>query len=245
MKKLKKNLVVIILVLVLVIILIPLLYLFNFAVMNADDFIYGDAGREVWLSTHSFGKVVVNAFVFAREYYDIWQGSYFSVFMMTMQPGIFSTSVYRVVLLLMFLLCMITPIFALLTFNKFYLKAKIRYILPYSLLYLFMVTQYMPSSFEAYYWYNSAVYYQFTFCMIMLYIGICMYLNNSEKTWVKTALTTLLAILAITISGSNYVTGLVFVMLYGFYVLISLIKKSKNRFTHLALFYIYFYTVLY
>lgn len=229
----------IIIFLVLLILLMPMLNMFRYVIINAEDLLYGINTHRVWEDTHSLGAVIKDAITRTYSDYFGWQGSFISVFLMYMQPGIFSTQFYRVVLFLMFMMCLVCPTLCILKFNKHILKADKKVVLAIIGMLLIVITQYMPNAFQAWYWYNGAIYYQFTFNLLMLYITCAIVLPKAKKRGMKIFLIVSLVILNIMCSGSNYITSVAFIACYGIFVIFALVKKYKYRYLHLGLIALY------
>ena len=58
-------------------------------VPNCDDFTYGLETHRVWNATHSFVEVLKTALAVTKETWQLWQGTWFSIFLMTLMPGVF------------------------------------------------------------------------------------------------------------------------------------------------------------
>ena len=238
-KKIKEKLFeykyVILIYALLFILIIPILNLFRYSIMNADDFIYGQNTHHVWEDTHSLVNVLKEAFKNTVLYYKIWQGSFVSVFLMYMQPGIFSVTAYRIALLLLFLLGLISPLVCILTINKYLLKTSKKIILIIYAVITIIMLQYLPSPYEAWYWYNGVVYYQFVFNIILLFITSTIIMMNKRKKATQVFSIILLAIFILIIGGSNYITSITFLIGYSIFIIDALHKKKELRWIHLAL----------
>lgn len=239
MKFIKEYRASIIIFIVLIVLLIPMLNMFRYAIINAEDLLYGIHPHHIWEDTHSLGAVIKDAATRTYDDYFSWQGSFVSVFLMYMQPGIFSTQLYRVVLFLMFVMCLVCPALCIVKFNKHILKANKKVIFAIIGILLIVITQYMPNAYQAWYWYNGAIYYQFTFNLLMLYITCAIVLSKTKKLGMKIFCITSLVILNIMCSASNYITSVAFIACYGIFIIFALVKKYKYRYLHLGLIALY------
>ena len=68
---------------------------------NCDDFTYGLETHRVWNATHSFGEVLKTALAVTKGTWQLWQGTWFSIFLMTLTPGVFGEKWYFLTTLLM------------------------------------------------------------------------------------------------------------------------------------------------
>lgn len=234
-----KNKISIICIILVIIILMPMIYFFSASIINTDDFLYGTPTRTVYKKTDSVLSTVKEAIDNTYNDYFSWQGSFVSIFLMYMQPGIFSIHLYRIVLLLMFILSIICPYVLAFVFNKYYLHTKTDYIMIIVSAYIITLTQLMPSIFEAYYWFNGSIYYQFTLNLIFLFFSLMMVLSNTEKRGKQIFLLVILSISAILIGGSNYPLGLVFALILLGITGISFYKNKKYKWEYLILLFIF------
>ncbi len=190
---------------------------------------YGKETYHALQDTGSYIKALGIAFYNTADTFMHWQGSFFSVFLMYFHPGIVSLSFYRISLLLMFLLETISPCVAAFTLNKYYLKAEKKYIWMILAAYIFVTTQYMPSIYQAYYWYNSAIYYQFTLSIAFLFVAAFVKYRHTEKRAVKGVLVASLIIMDIMIAGSNFPLGLMIAAGMTIYIIVAFTKKFEER----------------
>lgn len=224
---------------ILLILVLPMLNMFRHAVMNADDFLYGKFTYRIWEKTHSVFQVVKEAAKSTFKDYFNWQGSFASVFFMYMQPGIYSTTFYRLFLISIFILFFVSSYLCLMTFNKYLLKGERKTLLCIYGVFMIVATQFMPSAFEAWFWYNGVIYYMFTFCLNMLFVALAVKHPNIKTKWVKFLSVISLFILVILMAGSNYITSVAFILCYLVFIIFAVIKKFSNNRLHTALLILY------
>lgn len=81
--------------------LIPIFAASVYAFPQADDWSYSWRTHLAWVDTHSLVEVVKGAFAAVAESYMDWQGTFSSIFLMSLQPGIWGERFYAVVPFLM------------------------------------------------------------------------------------------------------------------------------------------------
>lgn len=81
--------------------LLPIGYLSFFNRASGDDYGYGALTHEAWQTTHSVIEVFKAAGETIHQYYDGWQGTWFSIFAFSMQPEVFSDQLYVIVAFIM------------------------------------------------------------------------------------------------------------------------------------------------
>lgn len=68
--------------------MVPIWYLSRYIVPGCDDYTYGVRTHAAWIATHSVREVLKAAAATTAEYWHQWQGTYSSIFLMTLSPGI-------------------------------------------------------------------------------------------------------------------------------------------------------------
>lgn len=188
--------------------LIPILLLGRYNVMCIDDYDYGRQVHDTWLATGSFVQSIRTAWQQSMEFYQNWQGTYISCFLMGLCPMNFSYEIAWVV-----------PIFmiGILAASVFVLgrhvlcrwlgadQADGSFVL---FVLLFMYYQVMEAPFEGIYWYNGTIHYilmqsVWFFCLTSILAG----LRTHKKSW-EVLYCVIAAILAVIVGGGNLVTGL-------------------------------------
>ena len=198
--------------------LTPLLYLSRYDVPCADDYIYGTAAHLTLVHGGSLGDTIAAAFQYTVKVYRDWQGTYTAVFLMCLQPAVFSESLYCITPWIM-ALSLFSGLFALcvcLMTKIFGLPHQIGIILAgiIGILYLLL----MPYPSETFYWYNGSIYYTFFHGIAMLATVLAIHTARDGGLFRITGL----SLLAIFLAGGNMITGLMLCLLAlsGFILLI-------------------------
>lgn len=188
--------------------LLPLLLLGKYNVMCIDDYDYGRRVHDTWQATGSFTASVETAWQQNMDFYQIWQGTYVSCFLMAMCPMNFRYDTAWVVPILMI---------GMLSASAFTLG---RHILVRwfdcerqgaslcMVLLLFMFYQVIEAPFEGIYWYNGSTHY-----VLMQSVWFFMLTLASESVWAEKKGRAVLccaasSLLAVIVGGGNLVTGL-------------------------------------
>lgn len=202
---------------------VPLLWLGKYNVMCIDDYDYGRRVHDVFLATGSFAASVQEAWRQNMDFYQDWQGTYISCFLMGMCPMNFNYHIAWVV-----------PI---LTIGMFATSSFVlgRHILVRwlgcekegaslcMLLLLFVFYQAMEAPFEGIYWYNGSTHYvlmQSIWFFLLTLISGSLWAEKKARACVCCAAA---AVLSVIVGGGNLVTGLqaevlmVFLVCYAFF----------------------------
>lgn len=150
--------------------LIPVFYLYGFVHATGDDYGYGAQTHAVWLATHSLWEVLKADIQTVKRYWIGWQGTWFTIFLMCLQPEVFSPGAYWIVPVLM--VGMNVAATSLLTeyllVRKMGMARSSWCIL--NLLTLFAMIQFFPSTKSGIFWWNGAVHYIVPWSLAMVAI---------------------------------------------------------------------------
>lgn len=213
-----------VLLLLLFVLLIPLLALSRYAVPAADDFSFSCETHAAVSSGGGIITILAGALSKTREVYSSWQGSFSAVFLMTFQPSIWGFRFYGLTTYVMLiplvgsLFCFCMRLFSGVFRIRKTLSACVAVIA------IIACTQFLPSPNQAFYWYNGAVYYTFTFSLMLLLfaslIGFVLYGGR----W-RLAVSSLLAFV---IGGNNYVTALLSIIIFSALLIIFLFRRDHR-----------------
>ena len=202
--------------------LAPLLYLSRYDVPCADDYIFGTSAHLALVHGGGLGEAVTAALRHTAFIYQTWQGSYAAVFLMCLQPAVFSESLYCLTPWLMTVavfgglfalcICLMNKIFGLPCHVGTTLAGII------GTLYVLL----MPYPSETLYWYNGSVYYTFFHGIAML--AVVLAINTARKGGFFQI--TGLSMLAVFLAGGNLVTGLTLCLLALSGIILLLVKKK-------------------
>ncbi len=207
---------------------VPLLWLGKYNVMCIDDYDYGRRVHDVWQTTGSFAASAQEAWRQNMDFYQEWQGTYISCFLMGMCPMNFDYSIAWVV-----------PV---LTIGMFASSSFLlgRHILVRWLgcekegasfimaLLLFAFYQVMEAPFEGIYWYNGSTHYvlmQSVWFFLLTLVSGSLWAEKKSRACFCCALS---AVLSVIVGGGNLVTGLQAEVLMAFLVCYAFFRK-KDR----------------
>lgn len=213
-------------VLVFVLSLVPVLALAGVDRASGDDWSFGLLTHLAWVDTHSVWRVLQAAFASVKKYYFSWQGTWFSVFLFSLQPEVFSHDAYWIVPVLMtglliggvsdFLYCLLVRLLHMSKRDFLLLDAVL----------LLTLIQFVPYQTSAIFWYNGAAHYTVPFVLVML-AGACFirYVLDLRKRDI------VLASLWMTLlGGSNYLTAIFGLGLFFLFVILFFRHSRKVLF---------------
>lgn len=187
--------------------LLPVCRLAFYAHPAGDDYAYGVAAHLAWTDTHSLSAVLAAAVSNVKGYYTSWQGTYSSIFLMSLQPAIFSQRLYFLTTFLM-LFMVIGSIFSLfhVLFTRYIpLSRSLRLML--SLALSFLCVHVIDEGKSALYWYNGALHYTFMHSCMLFFFALLLLYMKEEKRSKRVFFLLCCCFLAFVIGGANYITG--------------------------------------
>lgn len=208
--------------------LLPLLWLGRYNVMCVDDYDYGRRVHDVWMETGSLMQSVKMAWQQNMGFYQDWQGTYISCFLMALCPMNFNYGTGYVVPVLMI------GMFAVSTFvlgrhilHRWFGIDKtggnfVMFVL------LFMFYQVLEAPFEGIYWYNGATHYVLMqsvwfFTLTAISMSLWSRKKSEEAVWCAAA-----AVLAVVVGGGNLVTGLQAEIVMAMLILYAAVTNRKK-----------------
>ncbi len=210
----------------LLLLLIPMLALGRYAVPAADDFGYSATAHHAYEASGSVLQAVRAAAVQAASTWYGWQGTFSGIFLMALQPALFSEGLYLLTPFVM-LGALLLGVFSLcLALFDGLFRADRRAAVITAAAVCALCTQLPPSPVQGFYWWNGAIYYVFFHGVAMAAAALAIRLVR--KGGRGRAL--LLVLLALLLGGGNYVTALSCVILaLGGLCLTALLKTPGRR----------------
>ena len=229
-KEIKEKYIVIGVVFMMVILFIPVLMIARYMVPSADDYSYGLETHLTYMTSGSLFETIRSAYTTTIAKWYTWQGTFTSIFLMSLTPSVFSDEIYGVTTF--FLLVSITTafLFASKVFFKELIKVKDKSWIIIGCLVSVLCVETYVSKVEALYWYNSGVHYTFmTACMLLMLSMVTKVII--EDNWKKNLVYVILAcIFSFITSGGNYINALLGIILFITIIFFGTIYRKKTTF---------------
>ncbi len=199
-------------VIALILITIPTIMLARYMVPSADDYGYTLYTHNIWEQTHNIGQVFHYASFQARESWYAWQGTYSSIFLMSLAPFIFGDQFYFLgtVIILFVLFSGIILFFYSLLHHLFGEKkgeaGALSIFVGCVSAWISMET--MWNKVQGIFWYNAAIHYIFMTGVMLLMISCIIFAATAEKIGKTIVFYLLSAACALLLGGANYVNAL-------------------------------------
>lgn len=161
--------------------LIPVIYLAGYVHATGDDYHYGAMAHKAWMDTHSLWKTFQASAQNTRDFWYSWQGTWFTIFLMGLQPEVFSVNAYCVVPVFMVAINILSTSFL----THYCMVKKIGLDVGtwavVNLMLLFAFLQFVPSTKSGIFWWNGAVHYIVPYCLAVAAITFFMKFIDSYK----------------------------------------------------------------
>lgn len=188
--------------------LIPLFRLTIYAVPYYDDYNFGRFARAAIEQEQSKWAAISGALDCSRTQWYAWQGTYSSIFFMTLMPAVWGEQYY-----------FLGPVFILLlllagsmVFTHVILRKVFRMEKWSSLAIQAVITiaefMFIYSAQSGFYWYNGGIHYVGMHGFGLLFLSVAICLERAEGRTAKGLLFTASVLLAMITAGSNFVTAL-------------------------------------
>ena len=204
--------------------LIPICYLSLVNRATGDDYGYGAYTRAAWMNTHSLVEVAKAIGITIRQYYEGWQGTWFSIAVFALQPEVFSDNAYIIVVFMMLFLWIGSTVLLLWQVFKVVYGLDKWSCLFFLSIYLLIGIQFIPSTRSSIFWFNGCAHYMlpFAMCQVVVWCLICFVKKYQIRYLAGTGIFMTL------LGGSNYQAAL-FALIVLVYMGLADFVKRKNK----------------
>lgn len=199
---------------VLLLSLIPVVWLAFYAWPAADDFTYAAVTAHAWQQTHSLGAVFDAAWRHSMEIYQTWQGSFFAIFLMCLQPGFLGGEWYFAGVLALLFSFVLASGFLIYTVARRLLGCGRAAAATVALTLVLLSLQFTYDPVESFFWFNGGVYYTFFYSLCAVLFGLLLRAFTGSG-WRAGAQYALCLPLAFVIGGGSFPPALASLLLLG------------------------------
>jgi hypothetical protein len=171
----KRNIAFTLIIISIILSFIPVFYLFSYCFATGDDYGYSAAVKYAWNNSHSIFEIVRASINHLIGVYHSWQGTWYTVFLFTLNPEAFGFGYYILTPVIMFTLHILSAwlLVKTLFYHKYSLN-KIELCLTVALI-VFCNIQFAPSYQCNLFWWVGTVHY-----VVPFFTG-CLALYNSRE----------------------------------------------------------------
>lgn len=212
MKKLRFDIIFLILsFVILAAALLPIFYVGIYdRITTWDDIAYSLEIHQLLASGVTFSSLFATLWDKLTTCYNNWQGTYSSIVMFTLEPGIWGNKVYAATpFILTSVLYASLFFFSRTILKSFKMQEKINIftLIFTNLIFLFSIS-FLPSINNAIYWYNGAIHYVFFYSLQLCYIAVNIRIMSKEPKNTIWIWAPLIMIFSFILAGANLVTML-------------------------------------
>lgn len=207
--------------------LIPIILISPYVFAKADDYSFGYHCHRAWVDTGSICSVLGGAVEMVIEAYEDWQGTFSSIFLMSLQPAVFHEKLYCIVPLFFVSIISLSGYFFIKTLlvDVWGMEKRMSSIVWWA--YIVLAVQCVPVKQSAMFWYNGATHYMTAYCIMLLMLGFMLRLYIGKRTignWLGASIP------AFYVGGGNLVSGLGTVIIMGTLLIIIFISKKWKKY---------------
>ena len=206
--------------------LLPILYAGFFAHPLADDYSYSYRVHHAIANGDNLLSAIAET---VSHTYLTWQGTFSATAIFSVQPAVFSSSLYFLTPWIMIGLLSFSTFFFFETVIRKILRSKTSYAIIISCLTLILSIQYVPSINEGFYWFNGSSYYTLFYSLSLIYLTLLLRLRAAPSEKKRTFDFVLSLILGLIIGGGNYSTALITAELVFSLAVIAFYNRSNDR----------------
>ncbi|MCL2717302.1 MAG: DUF6056 family protein [Lachnospiraceae bacterium] len=192
---------------------------------TGDDISFSVLPRQAWVTTNSLTETVKASFQKLSQVYDSWQGTWFSIFLFTLQPEVFNVKAYLYVTPLIIAFWVVTIMIVM-----YHILVKLadfdkKSVLIINFLFLLVNMQFIPGVQSALFWYNGIIHYQLPFLMSVWLLYLLIILARKANFWIYLGITLIMVLLG----GSNYLSALFAFLLVFMAILFLFLNKQREK----------------
>lgn len=215
--------------LALLIVLVPLVRIAFYAVPWYDDYNYGGFAKNFWALEPSLKSLWAGLLYNVKTQWYAFQGTYASIFFMTLMPAVWGEDKYFIgALALIFLLVLaVFVLVKVLVINV--LKKDWTSCVILQAVTAILTVLLVHRSQQAFYWYIGGMHYVGMHSFCILWISACIYAMTVDKVWIRIVMLPITIVGASMAAGANFVTALQGAIFLVCVIGITLLVCEKNR----------------
>lgn len=213
--------------LIFALLMLPVVYLSFVNRATGDDYGYAIYTRAAWMGTHSLAELLSASWRTVNQSYYSFQGTWFSLFLFTVQPEVFSDGAYVIVAFLMLAAWIGSTCYLFdVVLRRSMGLSRWSYLL-ITIWFLLISIEFIPSTRSSIFWFNGCVHYMLPFAMCQMVTAWLIEYGKEKK---ETAFVGILIFMTL-LGGSNYQAAL-FSLIVAFYTVAAawFLKKDKRIF---------------
>lgn len=216
---------------IMILLLIPLFAIAHYSVKSVDDFVYFQQPEAIWNSTHSLWTLLKEQFIYAWEYWETWQGTYFSEWLVTFVMGLCGDKFYFVGAYLSIGGIVVSELILFKVIFVNLLQTDLYRTLIVGVTCILMQILLIPSPVEGFYWFCGSGIYTWMYAVAALFVALCIstICRRDNKKWKLILREAGILFLAFAVGGSNYVVLMLVFVLFAGGLFLLWIYRHRDR----------------
>lgn len=206
--------------------LIPIIAISPYVFARADDYSYGYRAHLALENTGNILEVLKAVGVVVAEKYMQWQGTYSSIFLMSIQPAVFDEKLYSLVPIFFVTIIALGSYFFMKNILVDFLQADKTMSKICIWAYILLAIQCIPVKQSAFFWYNGAVHYIVGHCLLLCMLVFLLRITQGKATKKDYIFASLCAVY---VGGTNYVSVIGTLFIYLTILLGLTVTKSWKK----------------
>ena len=208
-----------------ILMLLPIFYLSFINRATGDDYANSLYTRAAWISTYSIVEVLKASWKMIKQLYQGWQGTWFTIFLFTLQPEVFWQKGYALVAFFMLFIWFGSSILLMkeilqkkMSFDKWSVRLII-------ILYLITAISFIPRTQPAIFWYTGAMHYTLPSSMCQMVVYWLLKYSKEYKVRYFVGITIFMTCLG----GANYQAALFALIAAVYFVIADFVLKNNKK----------------
>ena len=216
--------------------LIPIFLLARYDYPSADDYGFSANNHIAWMQNHSVIQVLKGAGETTIEIWHRWQGTFSTIFLMSLQPGIWG--MYSLVPWIMIGAMTFSTLFFFYVVFRKCIQVRPAIFLSISMIYLIFALECMIDKTQGFFWFNGAAHYMIPHSVALCLLTVLILMMMEEKKTLRRMVSA--CFLAAFTGGANYITALITLILFVSAIALLLFMKQKQKWRLLILPFLFF-----
>lgn len=227
----------------LLLLLIPLLRITLYSVPGYDDLNYGRFAKTAMLTTPGIRGAVKGAWECTRVQWYAWQGTFSSIFLMTLEPIIWGEQYYFIGPVFLIFILTISVFVLVGTLVRNVLHVDKTAALSLQIISTIMVLELIYTAQMGFYWYNGGLHYvgMHSFAMLFVAVLIQLFVQNNMRSLKGLLLVAASMLGALLVAGSNFVTALQGLIVLCSLMALALLVDRKKLLRYLPILALYIF----
>lgn len=204
--------------------IIPVLRISFFDFAMGDDLGYGTLTHIAWVNEGTLSAVLKAVCETIRNYYYSWQGTWFTIAIMSLQPEVFSPGAYWITAWIMLAITIGAVTLIMYEFVGKHLQLPTWAWISVDMLALIAIIQFYPSTASGIFWFNGGAHYVIPFGIAMVAVWAILEYRKDRK--IRNLIITIISMTAL--GGSSYLMPVFVIVVLAYLSIYDWVTKEQK-----------------